>query len=346
MDLSTQYLGLKLKNPLMPGASPLVDDIDVVRALEDAGASAIVMHSLFEEQITQEQVAEFAHTEGPAESYAEATSFFPAMGDYSLGPDRYLRQIERIKEATDLPVIGSLNGVTPGGWTEYAKHIAEAGADALEINVYYVATDPRESSADVEARTIEILREVKDAVTIPVSVKISPFFSSPAHFAMQLDAAGAAGVVLFNRFYQPDIDIEELRATPSLDLSRSSELRLRLRWAAILHGQLKGDIAISGGVHTMEDVIKSIMTGASGVQLVSALLRKGPANLGSLLAQLRSWMEEHEYESVAQMKGSMSLRKCPDPSAFERANYLKVLQLWKVDAHRREGWPGPVEPRA
>ncbi len=345
MDLSTTYLGLKLKNPLMPGASPLVDDISVVRALEDAGASAIVMHSLFEEQITQEQVAEFAHTEGHAESFAEATSYFPAMADYSLGPERYLRQIERIKEATDLPVIGSLNGATPGGWTHYAKYIEQAGADALEINVYYVATDPREPGNEVEARTLDILRDVKASVSIPVAVKLSPFFSSPAHFAMQLDDAGAAGGVLFNRFYQPDIDIEELEATPHLELSRSPELRLRLRWAAILHGSLKGDIAISGGVHTMEDVIKAVMAGASGVQLVSTLLRKGPTQLGYLLAQLRNWMEEHEYTSLEQMRGSMSLRKCPDPSAFERANYLKVLQLWRLDARRKQGWPGPAEPR-
>lgn len=330
MSLATTYLGLKLKNPIMPGASPLVDHLDNIRRLEDAGASAIVMHSLFEEQITNDQLAEFAHTENPAESFSEATSYFPRMEDYVLGPDRYLEQISRIKEMVDIPVIGSLNGTTLGGWTDHARLIEAAGADALELNVYYIATDPDEPGTAVEQRTLDILQSVKENVSIPVAVKLSPFFSSPGNFAKQLDAVGAAGVILYNRFYQPDIDIEELEATHRLDLSNSTELRLRLRWAAILHGHLKADIAVSGGVHTVEDIIKAIMCGANAVQTVSCLLKYGPSHIGSLIKGLAQWLEEHEYESVDQMRGCMSLQHCPDPSVFERANYLRVLQLWKV----------------
>jgi dihydroorotate dehydrogenase (fumarate) len=330
MELSTQYLGLTLKNPVMTGASPLVDQLDTVRRLEDAGASAVVMHSLFEEQITNDQLAEFAHTEHPAESFSEATSYFPRMEDYALGPQRYLEQISRIKESVDIPIIGSLNGVSLGGWTDYARLIEQAGADALELNVYYIATNPDEPGLAVAKRTLDILQAVKTNVTIPVAVKLSPFFSSPGHFAKQLCSLGAAGVVLFNRFYQPDIDIEALEATHRLDLSDSSELRLRLRWAAILHGHLKADIAVSGGVHTVEDIIKAIMCGASVVQVVSCLLKYGPSHIGSLIAGLSHWLEDHEYESVEQMRGSMSLKNCPDPTVFERANYLRVLQLWKV----------------
>lgn len=330
MNLATTYLGLPLKNPVMPGASPLVDQLDNVRRLEDAGAAAIVMHSLFEEQITNDQIAEFAHTENPAESFSEAVSYFPRMEDYALGPDRYLQQISRIKQSVDIPVIGSLNGVTPGGWIDYAHLIEQAGADAIELNVYYIATDPDEPGTAVEKRTLDILTAVKQSVGIPVAVKLSPFFSSPGHFAKQLDALGAEGVILFNRFYQPDIDIEHLEATHRLDLSNSTELRLRLRWAAILHGHLKADIAVSGGVHTVEDIIKAIMCGASVVQVVSCLLKYGPFHINTLINALELWMEDHEYESIDQMRGSMSLRHCPDPSVFERANYLRVLQLWKV----------------
>lgn len=330
MNLKTTYLGLDLKNPVMPGASPLVDQLDNVRRLEDAGAAAIVMHSLFEEQINNDQLAMFAHTENPAESFSEATSYFPRMEDYALGPDRYLAQISKIKEMCEIPVIGSLNGVSIGGWTDHARLIQQAGADALELNVYYVATNPDEPGIAVQQRTLDILQAVKDSVTIPVAVKLSPFFSSPGHFAKQLDAMGAAGVILYNRFYQPDIDIEELEATHRLELSNSTELRLRLRWAAILHGHLKGDIAVSGGVHTVEDIIKAIMCGANVVQVVSALLKYGPSHIGSLITGLRHWLDDHDYESVDQMRGSMSHRNCPDPSVFERANYLRVLQLWKV----------------
>ena len=330
MELATTYLGLPLKNPVMTGASPLADQLDTVRRLEDAGAAAVVMRSLFEEQITNEQIAEFAHTENAAESFSEATSYFPRMEDYAFGPDRYLEQISRVKEAVDIPVIGSLNGVSLGGWTDYARLIEQAGADALELNVYYIATDLDEPGLAVAGRTFDILQAVKASVTIPIAVKLSPFFSSPGHFAQTLCSMGASGVILFNRFYQPDIDIEELEASHRLDLSDSSELRLRLRWAAILHGRLKADIAVSGGVHTVEDVIKAIMCGANAVQVVSCLLKYGPSHMASLITGLRHWLEDHEYESVDQLRGSMSLLHCPDPTVFERANYLRMLQLWKV----------------
>ena len=330
MKLATNYLGLKLKNPVMPGASPMATKLDTVRRLEDAGAAAIQMHSLFEEQITSQQLAEFAHTEIPADSFAEAVSYFPRMEDYVLGPDRYLDQISKIKEACDIPVIGSLNGISIGGWTDHARLIQQAGADALELNVYYVATNPNESGTEVEKRTLDILDAVKSSVTIPVTVKLSSYFSSPGNFAKQLDARGAAGVVMFNRFYQPDINIEELEAVPYLELSNSIELRQRLRWIAIIHGHIKADIALSGGVHSFEDIIKGIMVGANVVQVVSTLLKHGPEHLAGLLAELNRWMEVHEYESVDQMRGSMSLGHCPDPSVYERANYLRVLQLWKI----------------
>lgn len=330
MNLETAYLGLKLKNPLMPGASPLVDNLDNIRRLEDAGAAAIVMHSLFEEQVTQQQLAEFSHTENPAESFSEATSYFPHMNDYALGPDRYLDQISKIKQMVEIPVIGSLNGFSLGGWTRYAKLIEQAGADAIELNVYYIATDPEENGATVESRTLYIMQSVLDSVKIPVAVKLSPYFSALASFARDIDSLGASGLVLFNRFYQPDIDIEQLEASHRLELSNSTELRLRLRWAAILHGHLKGSLAVSGGVHSTEDIIKSIMCGADAVQVVSSLLKYGPSHIGTLLHGLETWLEDHEYESVAQMRGSMSLRHCPDPSVYERANYLRILQLWKV----------------
>ena len=301
-----------------------------MRRLEDAGAAAIMMHSLFEEQITSQQLAEFAHTENPANSFAEAVSYFPHMEDYALGPDRYLEQISKIKESCDIPVIGSLNGISIGGWTDHARLIQQAGADALELNVYYVATNPNETGTEVEKRTLDILEAVKASVTIPVAVKLSSYFSSPGNFAKQLDACGAAGVVMFNRFYQPDINIEELEAVPYLELSNSIELRQRLRWIAIIHGHIKADIALSGGVHSFEDIIKGIMVGANVVQLVSSLLKQGPGFLAKVLGELTAWLESHEYESLDQMRGSMSLAHCPDPSVYERGNYLKVLQLWKV----------------
>lgn len=329
-SLATTYLGLPVRSPLIAGASPLADSLGKVKALEDAGAGAVVMPSLFEEQITSEQVSEFSHTESLSEAFGEFASLFPQMEDYALGPDRYLEQIADIKASCDLPLVGSLNGTSVGGWIDYAHLIEQAGADALELNVYYIATDVSESGSQVERRVYDIVEQVVGSVEIPVAVKLSPFYSSPGHFISQLDTLGAAGVVLFNRFYQPDIDIEEMEATHRLDLSNSTELRMRLRWAAILHGRVSCDVILSGGVHTVQDVVKAIMCGASSVQTVAALLKYGPSYMADLLEDLKYWMDEHEYESIEQLRGCMSLRKCPDPGVYERANYMKILQLWKA----------------
>jgi dihydroorotate dehydrogenase (fumarate) len=328
MDLTTNYLGLRLNSPLMPGASPMVDDLDTVKRLEDSGASAIVMHSLFEEQITGEKLATIYHMELYADSYSEALSYFPRSDDFALGPDQYLEQIRKIKQTVSIPVIGSLNGVTPGGWTEYSKQIEQAGADALELNTYFVATDPQETGWAVELRMLEVIRAITDAVKIPVAVKISPFFSSLANFVYRLDEFGVEGLVLFNRFYQPDIDIELLEATPTLKLSDSSELLLRLRWLSILSRQVSANLACSGGVHTGRDAIKAIMCGADAVQIVSALLRHGPEYLRQIQKEMTQWMEENSYSSMRQMRGSMGLARCPDPQAFERANYMRTLHSW------------------
>jgi dihydroorotate dehydrogenase (fumarate) len=306
----------------------MVDDLDMVKRLEDAGAAAIVMHSLFEEQITAEQLATISSIETHEESFAEALSYFPRLDQYALGPEQYLERIRHIKESAAVPVIGSLNGVTPAGWLEYARLIQQAGADALELNVYFLATDPHDTAESVERRLLEIVRTVKAAVTIPVAVKLSPFFSALSHLAQQLDDLGADGLVIFNRFYQPDIDVEALEAVPSLHLSDSAELLLRLRWLAILSGRVRASLAVTGGVHTALDAIKSIMAGAHAVQMVSALLHEGPEHLRTVREQMVTWMDEHEYDSLAQMQGSMSLQRCPDPAAFERANYMRVLQSW------------------
>ncbi len=330
MNLGTRYLGLKLKNPFMPGASPLVDNLDNVRRLEDAGASAMVLHSLFEEQLSSEDRVVERHVERHALSFAEAPSFLPGGDEFALTPDSYLEHLRRIKEAVAVPVIASLNGVTQGGWVEYARLMEEAGADALELNYYHLSTDPREDALDVESRAVEILGAVKEGVSIPVAVKLSPFFSALPNFARRLEKAGAAGLVLFNRFYQPDINVEELDVTPTLSLSDPSELRLRLRWLAIVSASVECSLAASGGVHTGLDAVKAIMTGAHAVQLVSALLRHGPERLKTVLDETGRWLEEHEYESVEQLRGSMSLAHCPDPQAFERANYLRVLQGWRI----------------
>jgi len=330
MDLSTTYLGLHLKSPLMPGASPMVDDLDVVKRLEDAGASAIVMHSLFEEQLNGEHLASIYHMEMYADSYAEALSYFPRQSEFALGPDQYLNQIARIKRAVSVPVIGSLNGSTPGGWIRYAREIEDAGADALELNIYFVATDPQETGQAAEKRVLEVAGLVSESVIIPVAIKLSPFYSSFANMAYELDNIGVDGLVLFNRFYQPDIDIEALEVTPKLRLSDSSELLLRLRWAAILSRQIGASLAITGGVHTETDAIKSIMAGANAVQLVSALLQHGPEHLRTIESKMTQWMEEHDYVSVRQMHASMGLSTCPDPLAFERANYVRTLQSFKL----------------
>jgi dihydroorotate dehydrogenase (fumarate) len=329
MDLSTTYLGLSLPHPLMPGASPLVDDLDMVKRLEDAGAAGIVMHSLFEEQITGERAQTLRQIETHANSFTEAPSYFPDRPGLSVGPEPYLEQIRRIKATVHVPVIGSLNGTTATGWLEYARLIQQAGADALELNFYVVATDPLEQGEAVEQRALDILRKVKASVTIPVAVKLSPFFGSFAHVAAQLDGLGADGLVLFNRFYQPDIDVETLEVVPRLHLSDSSELLLRLRWLAILSGHVRASLAVTGGVHTAVDTIKAVMAGAHAVQLVSALLQHGPEHLKTIREEMVRWMEEHEYQSLRQMQGSMNLTRCPDPAAFERANYVRVLQSWR-----------------
>ncbi len=330
MDLSTTYLGLKLAHPFMPGASPLVDDLGMVKRLEDAGASAIVMHSVFEEQILREGASTIEAIESTSEAYAEALSYFPKPDEFRLGPDQYLEQIRKIKECVSVPVIASLNGATLAGWTEYAKLIEQAGADALELNVYILATNPWESGETIEQRVLDIVRAVKKTVAIPVAVKLSVFYSSLANFAKKLDEIPVEGLVLFNRFYQPDIDIENLEVLSTLQLSDSSELLLRLRWLAILYGNVKASLAVSGGVHTVPDAIKALMTGASAVQMVSALLRNGPEYLAKIREGVAAWLEEHEYESLGQMIGSMSLQKVADPAAYERANYMRILQTYKI----------------
>jgi len=334
MDLSTRYLGFTLPHPLMPGASPLVDDLDTVKRLEDAGAAAIVMHSLFEEQITREDLGMVHDILVHEESTAEALSYFPRPQDFALGPDRYLEQVRSIKAAVGVPVIGSLNGTTAEGWLSYARQIQEAGADAIELNFYHVATDPRESGAEVERRVIDIVRGVKRRVTIPVAVKLSPFFSSLSHLAVALDEEGADDLVLFNRFYQPDVDPEMLLAVPRLHFSTSDELLLRVRWIAILYGRIRASLAATGGVHTSLDALKAIMAGAQAVQMVAALLTKGPAHLAIVRRELTHWLEEHEYDSLRQAQGSVSLLRTAEPDAFERGNYLRILQTWRPRATR------------
>jgi dihydroorotate dehydrogenase (fumarate) len=329
MDLSTTYLGLDLPHPLMPGASPLAGDLDAVRRLEDAGAAAIVMYSLFEEQITGEQLATHHFMEGPAESFAEALTYLPEPPEFTLGPEDYLEQVRRLKDAVQVPVIASLNGSTPGGWLRYARLMEEAGADAIELNVYRLATDAEASGEDVEALTEDLVEAILKDVKIPVAVKLSPFYSSLPHFAARLDRAGVGGLVLFNRFYQPDIDVETLEVSPVLRLSDSSELLLRIRWLAILSGRLSASLALSGGVHTGADAVKAILSGAHAVQVVSALLRQGAEQLGRIRNEVSDWMEQHEYDSIDQMRGAMSLRHCDTPEAFTRANYMRILQSWR-----------------
>lgn len=329
MDLTTRYLGLPLAHPFMPGASPMVDDLGTVRRLEDAGAAAIVMHSLFEEQIVRERSRTAFDLEAHSDAFAEAPSFLPKPDEFRLGPDEYLEQIRRIRAAVRVPVIASLNGVTASGWLDYARLIQQAGADALELNVYHVATDPEEPGESVERRVVDIVATVRSQVTLPLAVKLSPFHSSLSHLARRLKAAGAAGLVLFNRFYQPDIDPEALDVVPRLMLSDSSELLLRLRWLAVLSGKLEIDLAASGGIHTPLDAVKAVMAGATTVQVVSSLLRHGPDKLTELRHEFMRWLGEHDYESLDQLRGSMNLVRCPDPAAFERGNYMRILQSWR-----------------
>jgi len=325
LDLTTRYLGLHLKHPLVASPSPLSARLDSVRQLEDAGAAAIVLHSLFEEQITLESQDLDRHLSHGAESYGEALSYFPDLEDYRLGPESYLEHLRECKAAVNVPVIASLNGVSTGGWIRYARLMQEAGADALELNEYYIPTDPDETGAQVEGMYEELVREVCAAVNIPVAVKLAPFFSSTANMCKRLADAGAKGLVLFNRFYQPDFDLETLEVAPNLVLSDSGELRLRLRWAAILYGRINADLAITGGVHTGHDAVKCMLAGASVAMMTSALLRHGPSHLGTVLDGMTLWMEEHGYESVEMMQGAMSQRSCAEPAAFERANYIHVL---------------------
>ena len=327
-DLTTRYMGLTLKNPIVPSASPLSRRLSGIKAMEDAGAAAVTMYSLFEEQIDIEAMTQHLAVEQEAFMSAEATSYFPKAKDYQGGPDDYLELIRKAKAAIDIPVIGSLNGVTTGGWTRYAKLIEQAGADALELNVYLIPTRPELTSEGVENTYLEILREVKAQVKIPVAMKLSPFFSALPNMAARLDRAGADGLVLFNRFYQPDFDLEELAVTPHLVLSTSWEMRLPLRWIAILYGRINASLALSTGVDTAEDVVKAIMAGADIATMASVLLGQGVGKIGDMVAGLQQWMELHEYESVGQMKGALSQRNVADATAFERANYMKVLGSW------------------
>ncbi|MBI5443928.1 MAG: dihydroorotate dehydrogenase-like protein [Deltaproteobacteria bacterium] len=329
MKLATQYLGLDLAHPLMPGASPLVDTMDIVRRLEDAGAAAIVLHSLFEEELMNEQFREIQDVEAAEETYPEALTYQARRDEYQrrgIGSDQYLELIRSAKGAVSVPVIASLNGVTVGGWSDYASQCEEAGADALELNVYLLATEPEESGAVVENRIVDVVKAVRQTVSIPLAVKLSPFFSSIPNLAKRLDEAGTAGLVLFNRVYQPDIDIENLEAVSKLRLSDSSELLVRLRWLAILAGRVDLSLGVTGGVHTAADAIKAIMAGADVVQMVSALLKNGPEYLGTIKDEMVRWMEQHGYESVDEMRGSMSLLRTPDPSAYARGNYMRMLR--------------------
>ncbi len=328
-DLSTTYLGLNLKNPLVASASPLSRKIDKARKLEEAGISAIVMYSLFEEQIIHESLElDYFLTRG-TESYAEAISYLPDGGMYSVGPEKYLNQVAGLKKALKIPVIGSLNGVSKGGWTRYAKQIQEAGADALELNLYFIPTDPDLTAQELENAQVELVAEVKSAITIPLAVKLSPFVTSLPNFARRIVEAGANGLVLFNRFYQPDFDLEELEIIHNLDLSTSSDLRLPLRWISILHGKINTDFALTSGVHTAKDVIKTMMTGAKVAMMASTLLHNGEQVVPSLLNDMEEWMKEREYTSIKQMQGSMSQKSVKEPAAFERANYMKVLGSWR-----------------
>ena len=328
MDFSTNYLGLKLNNPIVPSASPMSRTLGSIRLMEDNGAAAVVMYSIFEEQIRHDTKEIFHHLTHSAESYAEATSYFPEPEEYVTGPDEYLEHIRRAKEAINIPIIGSINAATDGGWVEYAKLIEQAGADALELNIYSIPTDLGKDAVSVEQAYLDIVKDVRKQVKIPVAVKLSPFFTSMAHFAAQLDAAGVNGLVLFNRFYQPDINLESLNVEPGVILSSSNSMRLPLRWIAILHGKVKASLAATTGVHTGEDVIKLTMAGADVTMMCSALLRHGPRKIREVLDDVRRWMIEHEYESLSMMRGSVSHKSVADPSAFERANYMKALQSY------------------
>lgn len=331
MDLSTKYLGLPLPHPFLAGASPLSDSVDRCRRLEDAGASAIVLRSLFEEQIDQEALAHHQAEFGHADTHGEALSYLPAADDCVFGPDEYLAHLQAVKRAVAVPVIASLNGYTEGGWLDYGKRIDEAGADALELNLWSVAADPGESGSELEDRAVAIVQSVRRAVRMPVSVKLSPFYTSLPHFALRLQAAGADGLVLFNRFFEPDVDLDALELRTHLALSDSSELLLRLRWLALLSPQVRCSLGVSGGVHTCHDAVKAIMCGAHAVQIVAAMLRGGVPRIGALRDEVARWLEDKDYTSLQQMRGSMDHSRSPDPKALERVNYMRVLQTYRIE---------------
>lgn len=330
MDLTTKYMGLKLKNPIVPSASPLSESIDTVKAMEDAGAAAVVVYSLFEEQITHESGELDHYLSVGTESFAEALSYFPEQGKFHLGPDQYLDHIIKLKKAVNIPIIGSLNGVSAGGWIKYAKNIEQAGADALELNVYYIAVNQNITGPEVENMYVDVLKEVKKNVKIPVAIKLSPFFTSMSNMALKLDHAGADALVLFNRFYQPDFDLEKLEVVPNLLLSTNWEMRLPLRWIAILHGNIKASLGATSGIHNHTDVLKIMMAGGDVAMMASELLLNGVGRITQILDGMKKWMEEKEYSSIDMMKGSMSQKKIAQPAAFERANYMKTLQSYKA----------------
>ncbi len=326
IDLSTTYLGLKLKNPLVPSSSPLMQHIDNIKRMQDAGAGAVVLHSLFEEQIVQESLELDRMLDQGTYSFAEALTTFPEMQTYNMGPEGYLKHIQKVKQAVSIPVIGSLNGISTGHWIDYAKKIQDAGADALELNMYYLAADATKSSVEIEKMQLDLAKAIKANLRIPIAVKLGSSYTAFACFAQDLAQAGANGLVMFNRFYQPDLDLENLEVVSNLDLSTSAELRQRLRWVAILYGRMNADMAITGGVHTAEDVLKSMMGGAKVAMTTSALLHNGIDHLRVILADLVEWMDKHEYESIKQMQGSMSQKSVAYPAAFERAKYIKVFK--------------------
>ena len=332
MDLTTTYLGLNLRSPLVPSAAaPLSEDIDNIKRMEAAGAGAVVLHSLFEEQLVQEKFELHHHLTHGTESFAESLTYFPEPEIFHVGPELYLEHIHKAKAAVKIPIIASLNGYTPGGWVEYAQLMQQAGADAIELNIYYVPTDPNVTSAEVEQNYLDILRDVKAEVTIPVAVKLSPFFSNMANMAKRLDAAGADALVLFNRFYQPDIDLENLEVYPHLVLSSANATRLPMRWIAILYGRIGADLAATSGIQTGQDAIKLLMAGAKVTQLCGVLLRHDIEHLQAIEQEIIHWMEEHEYVSIKQMQGSMSQINCPDATGFERAQYMKAIQSYIPD---------------
>ncbi len=331
IDMSTTYMGFILNNPIIPGASPLVNDLDVVRRLEDAGAPMIIMYSIFEEQLIKEQVSLNWAMEHADYSNFEASTFLPRPEEFRLGPEEYLRHVWKVKSAVSVPVIGSINGYSAGGWVSYARMIQEAGADGLELNLYDMPIDSQRTAGRLEEDSLDIIRAVRGAVTIPMAVKLSPFYTSPVNFARRVAQCDVNAVVLFNRFYQADIDIEELAPVLSLNLSTSDELLLRLRWAAAMFGHIKADIAITGGVHTATDAIKGIMAGAGALQMVSALLKNGPRHLTMVRQKMAEWMEQHEYQSLLELQGAMSLARMPRPELYERTNYIHILQNWSRD---------------